>query len=250
LAWTDGPGPRPQRSEHELFEEVQRRAGTIRRGRRARLAAGLGTVVGVLAVATALAQAGDDPSSEMQVVGPPPTTSTSILVTTLPPPPLPTTTGPAPTTIAPAPATTRAPTISTTRLPATSTSTTVAVTLRQCDAADVVVTAAPERPSYARTERPTIVSTAVNRSSRPCEAPLTKVVEFFDSAGRPAGGVGVSISVSAEDVAGYTWAPGETLTGNMPGFLSCSDQPCLPGTYTAVMSFGPFRSPPATFTVT
>jgi hypothetical protein len=243
LPWTEGPGPRPQRSEHELFEEVQRRAGAIRRGRWTRLTAGLGTVVAVLAVATALARAGDDPSSEVQVVGPPPTTSTSIVVTTLPPLPPPTTTVPAPTT-------TRAPTTSTTRRPATSTSTTAAVPLRQCDAADVVATAEPERPSYARTERPTIVSTAVNRSSRPCEEPADKGVEFFDSAGRPAGGIGVSISFSGEDPAGHGWAPGETLRSTWPGFLSCSDQPCPPGTYTAVSTFGPFRSPPAAFTVT
>ncbi len=77
MPWTDQPGPRPQRSEEQLLEAVRRRAGAIRRVRRARLSAGLGGVVAVLLVATALARAGDDPSSELRVVGPDPTTTAS-----------------------------------------------------------------------------------------------------------------------------------------------------------------------------
>jgi hypothetical protein len=257
LPWTDGPGPRPQRSEHDLFEVVQQRAAAIRRRRRAGLGGALGGLAAVVILAAGLARAGDDPSSALRVVGPPPsTTSTSIVVTTvLPPPPLPTTTvvAPAPTTTrAPGTSTTRAPATSTTRRPATSTTSTVPEPppLPQCDPADVVVTAAPEHPTYSMPGIVTFRATAVNRSSRPCQQPLSFRLEFFDSAGRFLGAVNTAGTPALGDVAGVTWEPGEILTSNMGGPLDCSPQPCPPGTYTGVFAFERFLSPPATFTIT
>ena len=74
MPWTNQPGPTPQRSEEQLLDAVHHRAAAIRRTRRARFTAGVGVVVTVLLTA-ALARAGDDPSSELRVVGPASTTS-------------------------------------------------------------------------------------------------------------------------------------------------------------------------------
>ena len=268
MPWTDQPGPQPQRSEEQLLDAVRRRAGAIRRGRRARLSAGLGGVVAVLLVAAALVRGGDDPSSELRVVGPASTTSTAVAptapvaadttttTTTAPaettttgvpatvPPTTRTTPPTTPTTEAPAPATT------TTAPPAT-TSTTAPVTRVTCDASEVLVTATPDRSTYPQGSTVTVTAAALNRGSRVCFTYDPKL-EFFNAAGAGVGGVAVADAFTMGGPNGPppAWDPGETLSLPFQWPQRCgAGDPCPPGQYTVIATFGPFRSAPATFTV-
>jgi hypothetical protein len=266
LPWTEQPGPRPQRSEGELFEVVRERAAAIRRRRRAAVSAAVGGLAAVLIVAAGLARAGDDRASKLQVIGPEPTTSTSVVLPTVTELlPMPTSVVPAPTstvrrttttTVRATPRTTVAPRPTTTAAPATTTSSTVPAPLRQCDAADVVVTATPDRTTYAVGAPVSIVVAALNRSSRACQ-PVDPHVEFRTGAGA------VLFSIHVADAFTFyvvgepvpSWDPGETLSLPFRNvILHCGDgtqpTPCPAGTYSATAVFGTFRSPPATFTLT
>ena len=262
MPWTDQPGPRPQRSEEQLLDAVRRRAGAIRRARRARLSAGLGGVVAVLLVAAALARAGDDPSSELRVVGPASTTSTTVVSATSVAADATTTTAPAETTtttVVPAtvppttrttPPTTEAPTTTTTAPPAT-TSTTAPVTRVTCDASEVLVTATPDRSTYPQGSTVTVTAAALNRGSRVCFTHDPKL-EFFNAAGAGVGGVAVADAFTMGGPNGPppAWDPGETLSLPFQWPQRCgAGDPCPPGQYTVIATFGPFRSAPATFTV-
>ena len=243
-----------------MLEAVRRRAGAIRRGRRTRVAAGLGGVVAVLLVTTALARAGDDPSSELRVVGPAPSTSTTMASTTTVAAETTTTTAPAATTTAaPAtvPATTRTvpPTTvagpTTTEAPAT-TSTTVTVTRVTCDASEVLVTATPDRSTYPVGSTVTVTAAALNRGSRVCFTYDPKL-EFFNAAGAGVGGVAVvdAFTMGGPNGPPPAWDPGETLSLPFQWPSRCgAGEPCPPGQYTVVATFGPLRSAPASFTVT
>jgi hypothetical protein len=257
LPWTDEPVPTPQRSETELYADVQRRASTIRRRRRAGVSAGLGSVVAVLLVAFALARTGDDRASQLRVVGGGDTTTTSVA-----PAPttafLPSTTLPvaATTTTRPAAAvtsTTRTSLRPTTTKAPTTTSSTIPAPLRQCGPGEAVVTARPDQPSYpASTASLMVHVSAQNRSSTACQ-PLDPAVEFRNPAGA------VMFTVGLADVFTFgmpgqpqpSWDPGETLSTTMGApFFTCNEAPCPPGTYSATAIFGPYRSPPAPFAIT
>lgn len=268
MPWTDLPGPRPHRSEADVLAAVRRRAGVIRRVRRARLSAALGGVVAVLLVATALARAGDDPSSKLEVVGPAPSTSTTVASTTTVA--AGTTTAPAPaptTTAAPAtvPATTRttppttaaaptttAPTTTAPTTAAPTTTTTAPVTRVTCDASEVLVTATPDRSTYPVGSTVTVTAAALNRGSRVC-FPYDPKLEFFNAAGAGVGGVAVADAFTMGGPNGPppAWDPGETLSLPFQWPTRCgAGAPCPPGQYTVVATFGPFRSAPAPFSVT
>lgn len=262
MPWTDQPGPRPHRSEEQLLDAVRQRAGAIRRARRARLSAGLGGVVAVVLVAAALARAGDDPSSELRVVGPASTTSTTAVSTTAvaaettttstAPAETTTTTGvPAPSTTRTTPPTTAAPPAPTTTA-APATTTTAAATRVTCDASEVVVTATPDRSAYPQGSTVTVTAAALNRGSRVCFT-YDPRLEFFNAAGAGVGGVAVAdaFTMSRPGEPPPAWDPGETLSLPFQWPQRCgAGEPCPPGQYTVVATFGPFRSAPATFTVT
>jgi len=258
LPWTDEPVPTPQRSEAELYADVQRRAAGIRRRRRAGVSAGLGSVVTVLLVAFALARSGDDRASQLRVVGGDETTTTSVVEIPTTVAPLPSTTLPAAvatTTTAEAtvPSTTRTTLRPTTTKAPTTTTSTIPAPLRQCVPGDVVVTATTDRPSYTAAAAAVLVAVAAqNRSTTAC-LPLDPAVEFRN----PAGTVLFTVAIADAFTFGMpgqpppSWDAGETLSTNMgTPFVACNEAPCPPGTYTATAIFGPFRSPPAAFTIT
>lgn len=261
MPWTDQPGPRPHRSEEQLLDAVRQRAGAIRRARRTRLSAGLGGAVAVVLVAAALVRAGDDPSSELRVVGPASTTSTTAVAaetttTSAAPAETTTTTGvpaPAPSTTRTTPPTTEAaPAPTTTAAPATTSTTTAAVTRVTCDAPEVVVTATPDRSAYPQGSTATVTAAALNRGSRVCFT-YDPRLEFFNAAGAGVGGVAVAdaFTMGRPGEPPPAWDPGETLSLPFQWPLRCgTGDPCPPGQYTVVATFGPFRSAPATFTVT
>jgi hypothetical protein len=255
--------PAPNRSEHELYAAVQERAAVIRRRRRAGISAGLGGVVAVLLLAFALVGSGEDRASELRVVGEETTTTSVVVVVPTTVAPLPSTTVPPPPVTTPATrrATVPSSTTPTTQRPTTSVApTTVAPTtstipppLRSCDPGDVVVTATSERPSYPVGATVSIIVAAQNRSSRACQ-PLDPSLEFRNAAGVMLFGMGMA-DIFTMGIPGQpqpSWDPGETLSTTMPAPLWCGDShaPCPPGTYSATAIFGPFRSPPATFSVT
>lgn len=256
MPWTDQPGPRPNRSEQELLAAVRRRAGDIRRARRTRLSAGLGGVVAMLAMATALARVGDDSSSsELRVIGPAATTSTTELVaTTLVGQPTTTTTSPAaqpatthpPPTTRTSPPTTEAPATTTTAL-APATTTTLRPSLVVCDPADVVVTATLDRSTYQAGEPIRLTASAQNRGTQTC-VPRNPSAEVFDSAGALVTRVATAdaFTMPSPSDPAPAWEPGETLSLPFPSSL-CS---CSPGSYTVVVTFGgTYRSAPAPFAV-
>jgi hypothetical protein len=265
LSWTDQPGPRPRRSEGQLLDVVRGRATRLRRQRRTRLSAGLCGLVALVVVAAALAREGDDRSSQLRVVGPIPTTATTALATTIIVEPTTTTaslsdapstttavraTAPPTTrtTLPAAPPTTARPT--TTTVP--STTTTEPPALTACDPADVVVTATPERSSYPKGTTVVVIAAAQNRGSRAC-TPFDPKVEFADSTGTGMGGVGVfdRFTMGWPGQPPPSWQPGETLSHPFEWPQWCGlGGDCAPGTYTATVSFGPFRSAPAPFTIT
>ena len=245
-----------------MLDAVRRRAGAIRRARRARLSAALGCVAAVLMVATALARTGEDPSSELQVVGPASTTTTSVAVTTtgpamttivggaaettttgVPATVPPTTRTVPPTTEAPAaPATTQAPASTTTTRPSPG----------ACDTAAIVVTATTDRTTYAMGDVVTVTAEAVNRGSRPC-APADPSLEFFTPAGRSVGGMATAdrFTMPTPSDPYPTWDPGEVFSGRYQWPSACQSDACSLGQYTVVVTFGGmFRSAPAPFTVT
>lgn len=211
-------------------------------------------MVAVLLLAFALLRPEDDGPSELRVVGadtttsspvPPSTTMATLPSTTVPPP--------APTTTRPAPSTTRA-TVRTTTTVARTTTSTRPPPLRSCDPADVIVTATPDRATYPAGTRGSVLVAAVNRSSRPCQ-PADPKVEFHNAAGAMVTMASVTdiFSMGIEGQPPPSWDPGETLSVTMPlPGLYCDGTGalCPAGTYTATAVFGPFRSPPATFTIT
>ena len=75
-------------------------------------------------------------------------------------------------------------------------------------------------------------------------------LEFFDSAGKSMGAVGLASTPGEGDVAAITWEPGETIRTGLQGPLNCGPEPCPPGTYSGVITLRPFGSPPATVTAT
>jgi hypothetical protein len=260
LPWTDQPGPRPHRSEDQLLDVVHRRASLIRRRRWARRTTVLGGVVAVIIAASVAARAGGDGPTKLQVVGPAPTTSAD--ATTAPPLPSSTSTStPLPPTVAPA--TTRSPTTRETAPAGPTTTaarpTTVAPTttpstappaLRPCDPGDVVVTATPDRSSYPRGATVNVLAAGQNRSSRACQ-PLDPQLEIRDAAGNSLGGGGLAdaFTMPSPSDPRPSWDPGETLSISLAWPLYCGGPGCPPGSYTATVVFGPFRSPPAPFTV-
>lgn len=258
MPWTDPTGPRPQRSEGELLEVVHRRATAIRRRRRAGASAGVGGMLAVLLLALALVRTGEDRASELQVIGGE-TTASSPALTSITMAPLPSTTVPAPpattiTTTRPTVAPTTRATVRTTTTAARPTTSTIPPPLRTCDQADVVITATPDRASYPAGTTVNVVVAGVNRSSRPCQ-PADPRVEFRNAAGAQVSGMAVTdiFTMGIEGQPAPSWDPGETLSATMPlPGLYCGDTAalCPPGNYTATAVFGPFRSPPAPFTIT
>ena len=260
MPWTDQPGPRPQRSKEQLLDGVRQRAGAIRRGRRARVSAALGGVVAVLLVATALARAGDDAASELQVVGPPSTTTVTVvdttavvaMTTTSPPPPETTTTSGVRATVPPTTRTTPPSTAAPATTAPSTTSTTAPVTPVTCDASEVLVTATTDRSTYPRGETVTVTAAALNRGSRVCFTYDPKL-DFFTAAGAGVGGVAIAdaFTMGEPDEPQPTWDPGETLSLPFQWPQLCgAGEPCPPGQFTVVATFGPFRSAPAAFTIT
>lgn len=253
MPWTNHPGPTPHRSEAELLETVRLRARAIRRARRARLSAAMGGVLAVLVAATALARAGDDPSTKLEVVGPVSTTATTTPTTAAPT----TTTTPtaavsttirSPTTVPPTTARTTRPAPTTTVPRTTTTAPDVRVA---CDASEVVVTATTDRSTYPQGAKVVVTAKALNRGSRPC-FPHDPSLQIFNAAGVGLGGIGVAdaFTMGSPGEPPPTWSPGETLSWPYEWSQPCGAGPCPPGQYTVVASFGPFRSTPATFTIT
>ena len=260
MPWTDQPGPRPQRSEEQLLDGVRRRAGAIRRARRARLSVGMGCVGALLLVAIALARTGDDPPSQLQVVGPDSPTSTAVVATTVVPEPSTTTISPAQTTttrvgttiprttVRTTPPTTR-PAPATTVRPTTTTVRDVRVT---CDASEVVITATPERSTYPVGSKVMVTAAALNRGSREC-FPYSPSMDFYNAAGASVGVATVTdaFTLGFDGEPPPTWSAGETLTLPFEWPQMCgSGIYCPAGQYTVVVTFGPFRSSPAPFTIT
>jgi hypothetical protein len=255
LPWTDQPGPRPQRSEDQLFDAVRQRAGAIRRRRRAGMSASGGAMVAVLLLAFALLRTDDDGASELRVVGGETTTSSPV------PPSTTMATMPSTTVPAPAPTTTRQTAAPTTRATVRTTTTVARTTtstrpppLRSCDPADVTVTATPDRATYPAGTTGSVLVAAANRSSRPCQ-PADPKVEFRNAAGAMVTVMSVTdiFSMGIEGQPPPSWDPGETLSVTMPlPGLYCDGTGalCPAGNYTATAVFGPFRSPPAAFTIT
>mgnify|MGYP006952609259 CR=1 FL=1 len=211
-------------------------------------------MVAVLLLAFALLRPEDDGPSELRVVGadtttsspvPPSTTMATLPSTTVPPP--------APTTTRPAPSTTRA-TVRTTTTVARTTTSTRPPPLRSCDPADVIVTATPDRATYPAGTTVSVLVAAVNRSSRPCQ-PADPKVEFRNAAGAMVSGSSVTdiFTMGIEGQPLPSWDPGETLSVTLPWpglYCDGTGAFCPAGNYTATAIFGPFRSPPATFTIT
>ena len=241
-----------------MLDVVRQRVGAIRRARRARFSAGC--VVTVLLTATVLARAGDDPSSELRVVGPASTASTTVLTTstsvvttpvadetttttTVPTTrvqttvPL-TTVGAIPPTTTPAPPTT-----------APSTTTTLADVRAACDSSEVVVTATPDRDIYTQGSPVTVTATALNRGLRVC-LPHDPKLEFFNPAGAGVGGVAIAdaFTMGRPGEPPPTWDPGETLSIPFKWPQLCGG-PCPSGQYTVIATFGTFRSAPASFII-
>lgn len=253
MPWTDHSGPTPHRSQAQLLEAVRERAGAIRRARRARLSAAIGGVLALLVVATALARAGDDPSTKLEVAGPvttttaPATTLTAQATTTTPA--AVSTTIRVPTTVPPTTARTTRPEPTTTVPKTTTTAPDVRVA---CEASDVVVTATPDRSTYPQGAKVVVTAAAVNRGSRLC-FPYDPSVQFFNAAGAGVGG-GAVVDAFTMPVPGGplpTWDPGEKLSMPFDWAQLCVEGgTCPPGRYTVVATFGPFRSAPAPFTIT
>ena len=250
----DHPGPRPPRPHRELLDTVRRRAG---------LPVALGGIaVAAVVVSAALAWTGDDAPSQLQAVGAGPASSTVVVTTAVPvdtTTPVTTTARVAATTVvvkatkAPpttgrtAPPTTAAATTPTAAPTTTTTSTSVPPPL--CDSADVVVTVATDRSTYARGDPVFVTASAQNKGSHPC-MPISPHFQFFDQTGAGVGTISVLDAAPMPGEPSPVWAPGQALS--LSESWDCiGSVGCPPGRYTVEASYGPtYRPATASFTVT
>ena len=119
----------------------------------------------------------------------------------------------------------------------------------------MLVTATPNKASYARGEVVKITAAAENRSGHSC-APADPSLEVRDSTGAPVFNVSV-IDMFTFGVEGQpmpTWDPGKALSTTFDWADTCPPAyavgSCPAGTYTVVVRFGPYVSAPSPITLT
>lgn len=264
MRWTDHGGPLPDRSPDDLLKVVQAKAGARLR-RRERLSLATGTVIALAAVVVLVGRGGHHTTS-LQVTGTgpasvtvpttalglfdtssapkptttsPPTTFAVPATTTVLPSNLPTTSAP-PSSLATVPPTTAPPTTTTTPPPA----------VAACTAAEVAVTATPDKATYSAGEVVKVAVAATNRSGHDC-TPVDPGIAVQDSTGKSVGGAGVVdiFTMGAPGQPPPVWHAGQTLSTSLTWPQTCSPTGCPPGQYTVTAKFGPYVSPPAIFTI-